>query len=112
KLRRGQDPSDEEIRAFLAMLHMITVDALDGEPEYAASLATLDPLVPAGQSQAAWQILVAQGHEASETRQWRTRNDLAIALVNAGIDITPRQQYQPSIDKLRALTASNLALLA
>jgi hypothetical protein len=112
KLRRRKDPSDEEIRTFLAILYVIAVDALDGEPEYAASLAALDPLVPAGQSQAAWQILVAQGHEASERRQWRNRNDLAIALVNAGIDIRPGQQYQPDIGKLRALTASNLTLLA
>jgi hypothetical protein len=112
KLRRRQDPSDEEIRAFLAMLHLIAVDALDGEPEHATSLATLDPLVPAKQSQAAWQVLVAQGHEASERRQWRNRNDLAIALVNAGIDVRPGQQYQPDIGKLRALTTSNLTLLA
>lgn len=32
-LRRGQDPSDEELRTSLAMLHVITVDALDGEQE-------------------------------------------------------------------------------
>lgn len=112
RLRRGQDPSDEELRTFLAMLHVITVDALDGEKEYAASVATLDPLIPAGQSQAAWQVLVAQGHEASETRQWRNRHDLATALVNAGIDIRPGRQYQPDIGKLGALTASNLTLLA
>ena len=112
RLHRGQEPSAGDIRAFLRMLHVITVDALDGEPEYAASLAALDALIPAGKSQAAWQILVAQGHEASERRQWRNRNDLAIALVNAGIDIRPGQQHRPDIAKLRALTASNLALLA
>jgi hypothetical protein len=112
RVRRRQDPSDEEIRTFLAMLHVIAVDALDGEPEYAASLATLDPLVPAGQSQAAWQTLVAQAHEASERRQWRKRQDLAVALVNAGIDVRPGQQYQSDIGKLRTLTASNLTLLA
>jgi hypothetical protein len=110
--RRGQELSDEELRTFLGMLYVITVDALDGEKEYAASVATLDPLVPVGQSRAAWEILVAQGHEVSETRQWRDRSALVTALVNAGIDIRPGRQYQPDIDKLRALTASNLALLA
>jgi hypothetical protein len=83
------------------MLHVITADALDGEPAYTACLATLDTLVPAGRS-----------HVASERCQWRDRNALAIAHINAGIDIRPGQQYQPDLDKLRALTASNLTLLA
>lgn len=108
KRHKGWELSDEDLRTFLTFLHVITVDALGGEPEHASSLATLDPLVPPGQSPAAWDVLVAQGHEASESRQWRNRQDLATALVNGGIDIRAGQQDRADIDKLQKLTKSNL----
>jgi hypothetical protein len=107
----GSAPSDEELRSFLRLLRVITVDALDGEPDHSACISTLNSLVPVGQGQAAWNALVAQGHEASERREWRHRDDLMTALVNAGIDVRPGREHRPDIDKLRALTTSNITVL-
>jgi hypothetical protein len=96
------DPTDEQLRDFLRLLRVVTVDALPGEPEYAASVATLETLVPAGEGAAAWELLVTQGHAASEGRLWLDRADLGVALLNAGLVLAPPIEHRPDINALRA----------
>lgn len=99
--------TDEQMRAFLRLLRVITVDALPGQSEYRSSVATLGAVVPPGTEAAAWDVLVARGHAASEARLWFDRSDLGDALLNAGLVLAAPVAYRQDIDVLRAVSASN-----
>jgi hypothetical protein len=81
----GIEASVEDIRGVLSVLHVRVLDADDGGPDQVAALASLSTVMPLGQVAAAWALLLADLHLASERRQWRSRDDLYRTLTNAGI---------------------------
>jgi hypothetical protein len=92
-------PTDEQLREFLRLLWVITLDA---QP-----IATLGALIPPGKEAAAWDVLVRRGHDAPEGRLWVDRADLGVALLNAGLVLAPPVEQRQDIEVLRAVSATN-----
>jgi hypothetical protein len=106
------EPSDEEIRTFLRLLRIFTVDAESAEPEFSSSVTTLERVVPAGSGPAAWRVLVDQGHEAAEQKLWLRRDDIVVALQNGGLPTEPLVAYRADIERLRRRSQLNADALA
>lgn len=103
------EPGDEELRGFLRALRVITIDANDGEQDYAAAISILSTaLPPSADTRVAWQSLVAEGQAASEQQSWRDRAAIGVALSGQGIQLRPASRYFSDIQKLRDLAAANL----
>lgn len=106
------EPSDEEIRTFLRLLRIFTVDAKSGEPEFSSSVTTLERVVPTGSGPAAWKGLVHEGHEAAEQKLWLRRDDIVVALQNDGLPTEPLVAYRDDIELLRRRSQLNAEALA
>jgi hypothetical protein len=105
-------PDDEQLRRFLRALHVITVDANDGEADHAVAVHMLStPLQEAGDAARAWPVLVAEGQGASVGRDWRDWRAIGVALARAGIQLSPPAKHSGDIAKLREVTATNLQTL-
>lgn len=108
----GKPATDEDLRGLIRALHLVTVDAHDGEPDHASSLATLALALPSEQAGAAWPVLVDQGQAAATNREWRDRASIAVALSRHSIYITPAKRHSDDVAKLLALSAANLTEFA
>ena len=107
------EPSDEDLRAFFRALRVVTVDASEGEPEHATSLALLTTALGTPvDARGAWNVLLAEGQDASARREWRDRPAIGVALSRGGIELGPPRRYLSDIAILRDLSAANRAALA
>jgi hypothetical protein len=105
-------PDDEQLRGFLRVLHVITVDANDGERDQSSAVATLSTVLPGkGDAAAAWSVLVAEGQAASVGQDWRDRAAIGVALSRQRVLLSPPARYASDIAKLRDLSAANLQTL-
>ncbi|OMQ28569.1 hypothetical protein BK799_29590 [Rhodococcus sp. D-1] len=106
-------PTDEEIRAFMRALRVMTIDAKEGESHHAAAVATISTVLETDSDAAtAWKVLVDEGQAASETRQWRDRAAIGNALLRQGLVLSPPHRYASDIAKLREVSTANLHALA
>jgi hypothetical protein len=110
--KTGGAPSDEQVRGFLRLLHVITVDAGSGEPDFRGAVATLERVVPAGSGPAAWLILVHKGHEAAEKKLWVDRAEIDVEFQNNDLSALPLVAYRPDVDLLRRHSQLNALALA
>ncbi|GAA1025742.1 hypothetical protein GCM10009557_00860 [Virgisporangium ochraceum] len=101
-------PNDEELRRFLRALHVITVDANDGESDHAAAVAILKTVLPADEADRAWLVLVAEGQAASVAQNWRDRAAIGAALSRHDIYLAPPARHAIDISKLCELSTANL----
>ena len=104
-------PEDEQLRGFLRVLHVITVDANDGEQDHSSAVATLLTVLPGKGDAAAWPVLVAEGQAASVGQDWRDRAAIGVALSRQRVLLSPPARYATDIAKLRDLSAANLRTL-
>ncbi|MDV6244768.1 P-loop NTPase family protein [Rhodococcus opacus] len=113
KSSQHTSPADEQIRTFLRVLHVVTIDAQAGGPDHAASVADLSTVLRShADATAAWKVLVDEGQSASEARGWRDRASIALALSHQGIRLTPPAEFEKDITRLRALSTTNLETMA
>lgn len=105
----GNAADDEDLRGLFRALRVIAVDANEGEPQHAAALATLAVGLSPADADAAWSVLVEQGHAASTDREWRDRASIGVALSRRGVHLAPPTRHADDIQKLRELSAANLA---
>jgi hypothetical protein len=111
-LERGTEPSDEELRGFFKALHILTLDLENGRKDQQSALSTLQRgLTDPSQRLSAWEVLVREGHAASESRQWRDRAALVLALSQHGIGATLPNRYAWDIEVIRARSIINLHTL-
>jgi hypothetical protein len=105
-------PDDEQLRAFLRALRVITIDANDGERDHAVSVGILNAALPAkGDSDRAWPVLVAEGQAASVAQNWRDRAGVGVALARQYVYLSPPTRHAGDIAKLRELSEANIQTL-
>jgi hypothetical protein len=108
----GGDPSDEEIRALLKGLHILTLDLDDGRKDQQAAIGVLHRgIAEAKQGLVSWRALVNAGQVASEKREWRDRAALALALSYDGVVVSVPARYAPDVALIRGRSTVNLASL-
>jgi hypothetical protein len=112
--KSGQpDPTDEEIRTFLRVLRVVTVDAEEGRPDHATAVAALSTVLQsAAGATVAWKVLVDVGQAASEARQWRDRTSIGLALSRQGVSLSPPSKFATDIVKLREVSTANLDVMS
>ena len=106
----GGSPSDEYLRRFLKSVHVMTLHL---QPDGAHNEAVLNVLErcldePANKV-AAWSVLTREAQQASQTRTWRYRNDLVLALSEARISVRPPERFFQDIRVLTDRSATNLS---
>ncbi|HEX5406371.1 MAG TPA: hypothetical protein VFX16_29200 [Pseudonocardiaceae bacterium] len=105
-------PDDEQLRGFVRVLRVVTVDANDGGVDHSAAVARLSRVLPvAGDARAAWLVLVEEGQAASVGREWRDRAAIGVALSRCGVQVSPSVRYAGDIANLCDLSAANLRAL-
>jgi hypothetical protein len=110
--RKGQ-PTDEELRGFLRALRVKVLALDDGGPDRATAVARLSAVfTDAAQAEQAWNVIVREGHEASETRQWRNRTAVGASLARERLWLSPPSRYGADIATLQDLSALNRVTLA
>jgi hypothetical protein len=105
----NSEPSDEERRTFLKMLHVLTLDLEDGRNDQQSAISTLHRALPdPSRAPTAWTELVAEGQAAAEAREWRDRSTLALALSRHRIALNAPARHALDVDVLRGRSVANL----
>lgn len=97
----------EDLRALCRLVTVVVVDADDGDPDRATAIAELRAVVPAGQADQAWSVLVDEAQDASTDRGYRDRPRLADALVRGSVDIAPAVRFAADVARLTVASAAN-----
>lgn len=106
----GNSPSDEDLRRFLKSIHVLTLHLQpDGEHREAALNVLERCLVEPANKLSAWTVLTNEAQQASQTRTWRYRNDVVLALSEARISVRPPERFSQDIRVLTDRSATNLS---
>lgn len=106
----GDSPSDEDLRRFFKSLHVLTLHLQpDGEHREAALNVLERCLVEPANKLSAWTVLTNEAQQASQTRTWRYRNDVVLALSEARISVRPPERFSQDIRVLTDRSATNLS---
>jgi hypothetical protein len=106
----GDSPSDEDLRHFLKSVHVLTLHLQpDGEHREAALNVLERCLVEPSKKLSAWMVLTNEAQQASQTRTWRYRKDVVLALAEARILVRPPERLSQDIRVLTDRSATNLS---
>jgi hypothetical protein len=110
----GTDPSDDELRQLLSLVHVQDLDVeegKDGEREARTLLRTVVLRDPED-AEAAWARLVSLCADLAARRSGGDRLGLQGALLNAGLQLNAPRSYQNDIERLRIHSATTFDALA
>ncbi len=110
----GADPSDDEFRQFLSLIHLQVLDLDEGgtNENEAKNLLRTAVLRDPEKAEVAWSLLVSLCAGFATHQSGTDRKILTQDLLNAGIDLQVARSYRPDIERLKEHSKSIVESLA
>lgn len=110
----GADPTDEDLRELLSLVHVEVVDVEEGRGQEREALSLLRNAVlrDPDQAQLAWARLISLTASLAARRRGARRIDLQRALADAGVGVRAVRSYREDIERLRTYSATTLNMRA
>jgi hypothetical protein len=109
KAANQSEPSNEDLRSFFRTLRVLTLDLEEGRSDQQAALTALHRALPDNsRAPTAWTVLGAEGHASAETREWRDRPMLGVALSRKDVALAAPKMHAADVTVLRERSAANL----
>ena len=99
----GADPSDDDIRALMRLVHVQAVEVGQGERDegLARTILRSNVLMSPSQAGQAWSLLITEGQRLIRTRAEATLSRLRDVLSLAGVPVHAPTSYRADIRRLR-----------
>jgi hypothetical protein len=109
----GQAPTDDETRAFLALLRIriLDVEPGDRDEDEAKNMLRQAVLADPDDADQAWALLLRECASLASGRRGATRNQLQRILTDAGLSVQTLRSYRADVHRLRAHAESTVAAL-